>query len=74
MIMSKPRDIYTYQNSYNKETFFNSFFDQLAGTDKLRKQIIEGKTPDEIRASWKEDIEKFKVVRAKYLLYKDFGS
>ena len=37
--------IYCYNNSDNKEKFFNNFFDKLAGTDKLRLQIIEGKTP-----------------------------
>ena len=31
---------------------FNSFFDKLAGTDELRKQIIAGKSQDEIYLSW----------------------
>ena len=55
-----------------KDDFFTSFFDKLAGTDKLRKQIIEGKTEDEIRDSWQPKIEEFKNVRKKYLLYPDF--
>jgi uncharacterized protein YbbC (DUF1343 family) len=45
---------------------------KLAGNDILRKQIIMGLTEDEIRESWKEDLEKFKTIRKKYLLYKDF--
>ncbi|MDR1877496.1 MAG: DUF1343 domain-containing protein [Flavobacteriaceae bacterium] len=55
----------------NKPLFFNKdlFFDKLAGTDKLRKQIIGGKSEEEIRNSWKDDLEKFKTKRAKYLLY-----
>jgi hypothetical protein len=36
--------IETYNQSQNKEDFFISFFDKLAGTDKLRKQIISGKS------------------------------
>ncbi|MDD3738583.1 MAG: DUF1343 domain-containing protein [Lentimicrobiaceae bacterium] len=60
-------------NMYNDlnigEKFFNNYFDKLAGTDILRKQIIEGKTEDEIRESWQEDIEKYKDVRKKYLIY-----
>ena len=32
--------IETYNQSQNKEDFFISFFDKLAGTDKLRKQIV----------------------------------
>jgi len=51
--------------------FFNSFFDKLAGTDSLRKQLLEGKKEDEIRRSWQPGLEKFKLVRAKYLLYAD---
>ena len=55
----------------NKEAFFlkNKFFDKLAGTDALRKDIIAGKTAEEIRASWQPGLEKFKAIRAKYLLY-----
>ena len=44
--------IEAYKKFNNKEEFFNSFFDKLAGTDKLRLQIIEGKSSKEIKASW----------------------
>lgn len=54
------------------ERFFIPFFDQLAGTDKLRKMIIANKSEDEIRESWKSEINEFKKIRAKYLLYPDF--
>ena len=60
-------------NSYNncpyKEKFFTNFFDKLAGTDKLRLQIIDGETEKEIKESWQEGLEKFKEIREKYLLY-----
>jgi uncharacterized protein YbbC (DUF1343 family) len=49
--------------------FFTSSFDLLAGTDQLRKQIIEGKTEAEIRNSWQEDLHDFMEMRKKYLLY-----
>ena len=61
--------IESYNNCPEKEKFFNSFFDKLAGTDKLRLQIIEGKTVKEIKESWQEDLDNFKVIRKKYLLY-----
>ena len=61
-----------YQNSPDKAKFFNSFFDKLAGTDQLRKMIIEGKNPNEIRESWKKGLEDYKKIRAKYLRYPDF--
>jgi uncharacterized protein YbbC (DUF1343 family) len=50
----------------------NLFFDKLAGTDELKKQIIAGKTEEEIKATWKEDLDSYKQKRKKYLLYKDF--
>jgi uncharacterized protein YbbC (DUF1343 family) len=55
-----------------KDDFFSGFFDKLAGTDQLRKQIIAGKTEMEIRQSWEAGLERFKKIRAKYLLYQDF--
>ncbi len=61
-----------YQAALNKPKFFNDFFDKLAGTDKLRKDIIAGKGEHEIRASWQDDIKRYKAIRKKYLLYPDF--
>lgn len=62
----------TYQASPDKENFFNNFFDKLAGTDQLRKDIISGLGIQPIREAWQEDLLQFKKIRMKYLLYKDF--
>ena len=53
------------------ESFFlkNNFIDKLAGTDALRKQMIAGLSEAEIRFSWEAEIEEFKEIRSKYLLY-----
>lgn len=63
-----------YNKMPDKSKFFSrpAFFDKLAGTDELRKQIIAGKTEAEIKESWKEDLEAYKIMRKKYLLYTDF--
>lgn len=63
-----------YQKSPFKERFFSrpEFFDKLAGTDELRKQIMAGMSEEEIRASWAADLEAYKRMRKKYLLYPDF--
>jgi len=61
-----------YSNSENKDKFFNSFFDKLAGTDKLRKEIEDGWDAAKIRKTWTKDLAAFKAIRAKYLLYEDF--
>jgi uncharacterized protein YbbC (DUF1343 family) len=57
----------------SKKMFFleSGFFDLLAGSDELRKQIESGKTESEIRASWQKDLVFFKEKRAKYLIYQD---
>lgn len=46
------------------------FFDKLAGTDMLRRQIEKGVPEQEIRKSWQRDIAEFKKVREKYLIYR----
>lgn len=64
----------SYRNYKNpQQNFFltNLFFDKLAGTDELRKQISAGKSEQEIRASWKQDLEDFEKIRGKYVMYQD---
>jgi uncharacterized protein YbbC (DUF1343 family) len=63
--------ISTYKSAEDKSKYFTPFFEKLAGTDKLRKQIIAGNTEEEIRASWKPGLDAFRVIRKKYLLYHD---
>ena len=58
-----------YKSYGSKPEFFNSFFDKLAGTPDLKKQIIEGKTEAEIRASWESELQLFKKIRRNYLIY-----
>ncbi|MAP80348.1 MAG: hypothetical protein CL526_04600 [Aequorivita sp.] len=59
-----------YHANGKKKNFFNSFFVKLAGTDKLQKQIEQGFTAEEIRATWQKGLVEFKKTREKYLLYK----
>jgi len=53
-----------------KDKFFNSYFDVLAGGPVLREQIQKGMTAMQIRGTWKEGLGKFAKIREKYLLYK----
>jgi uncharacterized protein YbbC (DUF1343 family) len=55
----------------NTPAFFNAFFDKLAGTDQLKQQLLQGLSEEAIRATWEKDINAFKVIRKKYLLYPD---
>jgi uncharacterized protein YbbC (DUF1343 family) len=52
-----------------KGDFFTSYFEILGGNATLRKQIIDGLSEKEIRASWLPGIEEFKKTRSKYLIY-----
>ncbi len=61
-----------YKNCETKEKFFNNYFNNLAGNGILKKQIMDGKTEEAIRASWEPGLKKFKEIRKKYLLYPDF--
>lgn len=58
-----------YQAYPDKEKFFNSYFDVLAATPKLKQQILQGMTEDQIRESWKSDLVVYQNMRKKYLLY-----
>ncbi len=51
------------------DKFFTKFFDRLAGTAALRRMIILGTPVDEMRASWAPDVERFKQLRSRYLIY-----
>lgn len=70
---SKKIDILWVKKLYDafpdKQHFFNAYFSKLAGTDQLRRQIEEGKSEEEIRASWEPALSNFKQIRKKYLLY-----
>ena len=51
------------------DKFFTNFFEKLTGDDSVRKMIEEGKSSDEIKASWADGLNKYKQLRSKYLIY-----
>ena len=74
VVIFRGKILLLYKNYKNKDQNFflkNLFFDKLAGSDELRKQIFSGKTADEIKNSWKKDLEDFHRIRAKYVIYED---
>lgn len=62
----------TYQNTPDKTTFFEENFNYHVGNSSLQQQIKDGVSEEEIRKSWKPGLDKFKIIRKKYLLYTDF--
>ncbi|MBL7928236.1 MAG: DUF1343 domain-containing protein [Bacteroidia bacterium] len=61
-----------YEAFPDKEKFFTPFFNKLAGTDELMKQIKNKMPEEDIRQSWQKELSQFKKIRSKYLLYDDF--
>ena len=45
------------------------WFDLLMGTSQVRKDILQGKPETEIRRTWEKDLQLYRTIRAKYLLY-----
>jgi uncharacterized protein YbbC (DUF1343 family) len=50
---------------FNKD----NYIDKLAGTNRLRKMVIEGSYLNEIVGSYKKELDNFKELRKKYLIY-----
>ncbi len=66
--------IRAYQNYEGSEPFWikqsgEFWIDKLAGTDQLRKQIEKGLSEETIKQTWQKDLEDFKQIRKKYLMY-----
>jgi uncharacterized protein YbbC (DUF1343 family) len=59
-----------YNDFPQKDKFFTSYFDVLAGGPLLREQIQKGMTSEQIHQTWKEGLVKFAKIREKYLLYR----
>lgn len=51
------------------DKFFTSFFEKLIGDGTIRKMIEDGKSADEIKATWSGDVKRFKDQRRRYLIY-----
>ena len=60
-----------YSHIENHEGFFRDFFELLIGRGDIRTMIEEGRSAEEIKATWADDVENFKVLRRKYLLYEE---
>lgn len=45
------------------------WFDLLMGTNQVRLDMLKGKSEEEIRSAWNEDLKKYREMREKYILY-----
>lgn len=60
-----------YHNLAMGEEFFKPMFEKLIGVKWVREMIMEGASAEEIEARWTADVEAFKQLRKRYLLYKE---
>ena len=51
--------------------FWRNSFERLVGRGDIRQMIMDGKTADEIKATWADDVARFKEQRKPYLLYEE---
>ena len=64
-----------FYNKFNNEKEFltrEEWLNLLAGTDIFIQLVREGQNEQEIKAHWQEELNAFKKIRKKYLLYPDF--
>ena len=61
--------IEAYKYFPNKNGFFLKGFNLIAGNEKLKQQLISFSGEDKIRKSWEPELELFKKIRKKYLIY-----
>jgi uncharacterized protein YbbC (DUF1343 family) len=74
-ILKVIRDIYSNQFAWKKPPYEYEFektpIDILAGTDKLRKDIEDGKNLNHMEERWQEQCHQFqREIRRQYLIYK----
>lgn len=58
-----------YKRTPKDQKFFGKTFTIHAGTEKLQQQLEQGVSEKEIRKSWQKDLDSFKKIRKKYLIY-----
>lgn len=61
--------IEAYRNLGMGERFFKPMFEKLIGVGWVRQMILDGASEAEIRARWQADLEAYRELRSRYLLY-----
>ena len=55
----------------DEKGMITKFFEKLIGRGDIRTMIEQGRSAAEIKATWSDDVKRFKEQRRKYLLYKE---
>ena len=60
-----------YKTYQGEEDFFMNGFNLRSGNGTLIEQIRQGLTEEEIKNSWQAELDEYRALRQKYLLYPD---
>jgi len=66
-ILTAINELYPQNNIF--DTHRISSFDRAYGSDQIRLNVLSGLSANQIISRWQKDLEKFKAIRSKYLLY-----
>lgn len=58
-----------YSRDNDTASFFTPFFEKLAGNSTFRQQLAGGIDEKTIRQSWERDLNQYRIMRRKYLIY-----
>ena len=53
------------------DKFFTPMFEKLVGVEYVRRMIIEGRSVEDIEKMWQKELEEYKSLRRKYLIYNE---
>ena len=68
-MMQAHMKLYPEKDLFEKEDRIK-MFDKVMGTDRIRKALIQNIPVKEIEDSWQKNLDEFKQIREKYLIYK----
>lgn len=76
-LINHPRRInlgwlFAMYDNLNRADFFDKNFNYHSGNSLLQEQVTQHLPEEQIRRTWQPDLEAFRVIRKKYLLYPDF--
>ncbi len=57
------------KNTQENGPYFKNFIYKLIGNSTFKDQVIAGLSAQEIKQTWQSDLEEYKAMRKKYLLY-----
>lgn len=68
LLMSVHQELYPEIDLFQNEGRW-SMFAKVMGTDKIQKDIVAGMDPVDMEKEWQDELEQFRELRKKYLLY-----